>query len=78
MWGQGGLDWKVGCKCVQGTESGCPKELKLRMGRKGQQLSWFSLMMRNVVMAFLHELRKAQGQQKHPKSKPMASPYSAM
>ena len=73
----GGLDWKVGRKCLQGTESGCPEELRPGMGRKGQPLSWFSLRMRDVV-ALLGEARKAQGQEKHPKSQLMASPYPAV
>lgn len=73
----GRLDWKVRHKCFQGTESGCPEELRPSMGRKGQQVSWFGLMMRNMV-AFLGEPRKAQGQEKHPKSQLMASPYPAV
>lgn len=77
MWGQGGLDWKVGRKCLQDRESSCPEELRPSKGRKGQQLSWFSLMMRNMV-AFLGETRKAQGQEEHPKSQLIASPYPAV
>lgn len=70
MWGQGGLDWKVGRKCLQDRESSCPEELRPSKGRKGQQLSWFSLMMRNMV-ALLGETRKAQGQEEHPKTQLM-------
>lgn len=74
MWGQGGLDWKVGRKCLQDRESICPEELRPSKGRKGQQLSWFRVMMRGMV-AFLGETLKAQGQEKHLKNQLMATPY---
>lgn len=70
MWGQGGLDWKVGCKCLQDRESSCPEELRPSKGSKGQQLSWCSAMMRSMV-AFLGGTREA------PQEPVMASPYPA-
>lgn len=76
MWGQGGLDWKVGRKCLQDRQSSCPEELRPSKGRKGQQLSWFSVMM--SMVAFLGGTRKAQRQEKHLKSQLMASPYPAV
>lgn len=68
MWGQGGLDWKVGCKCLQDRKSSCPEELRPSKGRKGQQLSGFS------VTWWLFWVR----QEKRPKSQLMASPYPAV
>lgn len=47
----GSLDQEVGCKCLQGTQSGCPEKLGLSVGRKEYQLCLGSSMMGNTMVS---------------------------